>query len=232
MKKVFLLFLVVYTMVTACNSGPDKKADVMAPREDTITVETEENLLPEKQLAIINETGISKYARQSHPDLNWNKFLVTKFWQEDFKHRSAFNPEESFFDVYGPFLKYSPDSTKFIDLDSYNVSISRAANGRLTGSYQGPDTEINLIDLKTKEKVSLLFLGPGNSIEDAAWIDNNNLILIGYLENDSASGTNAAIWQFNLSSKNVNLYELADTAVLSTLKNYSEKVRLKNVLIR
>ena len=78
----------------------------------------------------------------------------------------------------------------------------------------------------------LVFLGPGNSVEDAAWIDNDNLVLIGYLENEAASGTNAAIWQFNLSSKRVNLYELPDDEVIKKLKNYSERERLKNVIIK
>lgn len=232
MKKVILLYFGVVIVLIACNSNADQQADEMNANEDSLTVDKQDDALPAKNLAIINETGFSKYARLSIPQLNWSKFTITKFWKEDFQNKTAFASEKNYFDSYGQFLKYSPDSSKFIDLDSYNVSITKNKKGQLIGDSQEPETEVSLIDLKKKEKMQLVFLGPGNSVEDAAWIDNDNLILIGYLENDTASGINAAIWQFNLSTKNVNLYELSDDAVLKKLKNYSEKVRLKNVIIR
>ncbi len=232
MKKMFLISLSVVLALNACNNNTDQEADEINGDQDSVTNDKQDNELPAEKLAIINETGFSKYARLSIPQLNWNKFTVTKFWKEDFHFKTAFTPEKNYFDLYGQFLKYSPDSSKFIDLDSYNTAITKNKNGQLIGHDQEPETAVSLIDLKKKEKVQLVFLGPGNSVEDAAWIDNNNLILIGYLENDTASGVNAAIWQFNLSTKDVNLYELTDKEILQTLRNYSEKVRLKNVIMR
>ena len=75
-------------------------------------------------------------------------------------------------------------------------------------------------------------MGPGNSVEDAAWIDNNNLVLIGFQENASATGTNAVVWKFDLSTNMVYLYELTDETLVSKLKDYSKKERLKNVIMR
>ncbi len=213
----------------ACNSGADKQAEGGEQGEDSLSTSKPENALPDEDLVIINETGFSKYARRSVPDLNWDKFTNTKFWQEDSSYKTVFEPGNNYFKFYGSFLKYSPDSSKFIDLDSYNISIMKNKQGQFVGSSQEPDTEISMVDIRKKEKTRLLFLGPGNSVEDAAWIDNNNLVLIGYVENENASGTNAAVWQFNLVSKKVNLYELSDTAVINKLRNYSERERLKNV---
>lgn len=232
MKKTFFLAFGLFIALVACNSNGDQQADKTDVEEDSVVINKQEDAFPSENLAIINETGFSKYARLSLPELNWSKFTVTKFWNEDFHHKTAFNPDKNYFNSYGQFLKYSPDSSKFIDLDSYNISISRNKKGQLVGESQEPDTEISLVDLKTKEKTQLIFLGPGNSVEDGAWIDNDNLILIGYSENDSASGTNAAIWQFNLATRNVNQYEMSDPEVLKKLKNYTERERLKNVIIK
>lgn len=231
-KLVNLCFIAMSFAIFACNGSQDKQAANENQAEDSLVSEKQDNVLTDQNLAIINETGFSKYAKIGLPKLDWNKFTVTKFWQEDFHNKSAFEPDKNYFNYYGDFLKYSPDSTKFIDLDSYNISISRSKTGKLIGGPQEPDTEVSLVDIKKKEKLRLVFLGPGNSVEDAAWIDNDNLILIGYLENDSASGTNAAIWQFNISSGKVNLYELSDETLMNQLKNYSERERLKNVLMK
>jgi hypothetical protein len=232
MKKNIFLISIVVLFLLACNNNNDHQAGENDTAEDSVSAAKKEDALPADNLATINQTGFSKYARLSIPLLNWDKFKLTKFWQEDFQNNAAFVPDTNYFSSYGQFFKYAPDSSKFIDLDSYNISIRKNKEGKLIGSDQEPETEISLIDLKKKEKLRLLFMGPGNSIEDAAWIDNDNLILIGYMENDSATGTNAAIWQFNLSSKNVNLYELSDDSVLNKLRNYSQRVRLKNVLIK
>lgn len=232
MKKVIYLFLIIVIIALSCNSNSDQQAGGSSEQAEDSTADKQDSIVADENLAIINSTGFSKYARSSIPHLNWNKFTITKFWQEDFQNKTAFEPSKTYFDSYGQFLKYSPDSSKFIDLDSYNISITKNELGQLIGGSQEPDTEISLIDLKKKEKIRLVFLGPGNSVEEAAWIDNDNLVLIGYLENETSTGTNAAIWQFNLSSKKVNLYELSDEAVLNKLKNYSEKERLKNVIMK
>ncbi|MEO5995282.1 MAG: hypothetical protein ABIN89_01205 [Chitinophagaceae bacterium] len=232
MRKVIYFFFVITSILSACNDSQDQKAGNNEQEEDSVLADKPDSVIMDANLAIINSTGFSKYARTSMPELNWNKFTITKFWQEDFPNKTNFEPGKDFWDTYGQFLKYSPDSSKFIDLDSYNISITKNKKGQLIGGSQEPDTEISLIDLKKKEKMRLVFLGPGNSVEDAAWIDNDNLVLIGYLENEAASGNIAAIWQFNLSSKRVNLYELSDEEVIKKLKNYSERERLKNVMIK
>ena len=232
MKKIFLFSVSIVVALIACNSSGDQQAYKANGVEDSLIADKQNDSFTVENLAIINETGFSKYARTSTPQLNWSRFKVTKFWQEDFQNKTAFVPENNYYEYYGQFLKYSPDSSKFIDLDSYNIAITKNENGVLTGDSQEPETAVSLVDLKKKEKMELVFLGPGNSIEDAAWIDNNSLILIGYLENDSATGINAAIWQYNLSTKNVKLYELSDDEVLKKLRNYTKRIRLKNVIIR
>lgn len=91
---------------------------------------------------------------------------------------------------------------------------------------------MSLVDVNKKQKIRLLFLGPGNSVEDAGWIDNNNFILVGYQENETSTGTNAVVWKFDLFASMVYMYELTDENVVINLKSYSKKERLKDVILR
>lgn len=231
MKYIITIFL--FLTLLGCNNN-DQKATVQQAEngEDSSGIMDDDDRIKENTVAFINGTGFSKYAKSAMPQLDWTKFEVTRFWKEEFNTKSTFSPEKDFFEIYGPFLKYSPDSSKFLDLDSYNLSIYKANNGKLVADGQGPDTEVSMVIPATKQRIRLIFLGPGNSVEDAAWIDNENFVLFGLQENEAATATNAVIWRFNLAEKMVYLYELPDSKVVDQWKNYSETQRLKNVTIR
>jgi hypothetical protein len=174
---------------------------------------------------------VFRFTKSNVPDFNWNTFQLTRFWKEDTMLKRPFTPAPGYFENYGPLLKYSPDSTKFIDLDSYNIAIRRNAKGERIGLPQGPDTEVNLVDVNKKESTRLIFLGPGNSIEDASWLDNENLVLVSSVDNSDAK-PNASVIKFNLPSRTYYVYETADTAVVNNLKGYWKRERLKNVIMK
>jgi hypothetical protein len=104
--------------------------------------------------------------------------------------------------------------------------------GRWIGDGMGPDTEVSYVDLKKNQRTRLVFLGPGNSIEDAAWLDNDNLVLMGMQENNSDTAISAVLWKFNIPSKNFSMYALKDPELGKAMKGYSLKERLKGVTIK
>lgn len=232
--KYYMILLSIFTSsLTACNSSENKdiQADSLRNEAESSAVK-DENAFPQEAIVSVNATGFSKYARSSVPQLDWSKFTIARYWKEEFVVKAPFTPEKNYYETYGQFLKYSPDSSRFIDLDSYNIDIQKNKTGQLIGTDDGPDTEVSFVDLNKKQRMRLVFLGPGNSVEDAAWLDNNNLVLIGFQENVEATAINAVVWKFDLSTNMVYLYELGDEAIVSKLEDYSKKERLKNVIMR
>jgi hypothetical protein len=229
MKNNVYLLLAVIGFLVACNNNTDKQAEpVISESTDAVSGENATSL-NDREVEFINGTDFSKYAREHSPEIKWSNFNLARFWKEELRVKTDFKPDSNFMDTYGKLLKYSPDSSKFIDLDSYNISIHKDKQGRLIGNEAGPDTEVSLVDLVSLKKMRLVFVGPGSSVEDAGWLDNNNFILIGFQENEAASGTEAVIWHFDLEQQLVKQYELNDQSQIKSLEDYSRKVRLKNV---
>lgn len=75
---------------------------------------------------------------------------------------------------YKRFLIYSPDKSKYIDIDSYNWAV--AADGNI--SFEA-DQEIVLVDLNSKTKNRIAYFGPSYRIEDGYWKNNNEAVLLG-----------------------------------------------------
>ena len=232
MKNVCWIMMLLTVFLFSC-SGKDREqqaAETGVINEETNNIKSG-NELQEPTIAILDNAPIFKFTKSNLPQFNWNSFQLTRFWTEDSLLTTAFEPEPGYFENYGPLLKYSPDSTKFIDLDSYNISISRNNKGERVGEPQGPDVEVSLVDLKKKQTSRLLFLGPGNNVEDATWLDNENLILVTSVDNGDTT-PNASVIKYSIPSKTYQVYETADPSIVNNLKGYWRKERLKGVIMR
>jgi hypothetical protein len=73
---------------------------------------------------------------------------------------------------------YNSDSTKAIDLFSYNY-MANSRNGRPVMVAGEPDTEVALLDYQNKTRKRLLFLGPSFAALDARWLSNNEVAIAG-----------------------------------------------------
>jgi hypothetical protein len=78
---------------------------------------------------------------------------------------------------FRPFLPYAEDGLHYIDLLSYNTSLSRDSSGMLTASTGDPDQEVVLGDEKSGRRYQLLYNGPGQSVESADWLGNDEFLL-------------------------------------------------------
>jgi hypothetical protein len=228
----YLVYPTLFSVILfSCNSQDQQNT---AEAEET-TIDSSQmrtgTELPENTISMLSNEEIYRTDGEDE-EINWNNFKLTKFWREDSPLVRTFEPTRGYYETYGPFLVYSPDSTHFIDLDSYNVQIRKTSNGKLAGNAQGPDTEVSLVDRNNKKRIRLLFFGPGGSIEDAKWIDNETLLLIGTVEGIKDGELNAGIFRYHIPTKSFQVYETADKKIITHLKGYSSRERLKQVNMR
>ncbi len=232
MKYLFYTCLLGALLAVACKDSANKEPQATDPttQEDSV-VETLDTLLSEETVQSFSTSGFSDYAKKRVAGFDWSKFRMTSSWEEDSLLVSPFRPDKNYYASYGPFLKYSPDRSMFIDLDSYNIDIQKDSKGRFTGQELGPDTEVSLVHVADSTKTRLVYMGPGGFVEDASWLDNNTLLLMGVHENEKSEQV-ATLWRYHIPTKTFYLYEIPDTAVAGSLMGFWKTERLKNVNIK
>ncbi len=88
--------------------------------------------------------------------------------------------QKRFFDLYNPYLKWSKDSIKVLDIFSYKAVLDFDSLGNRTGMWD-VDCQIALINLQLKKNLKLMQFGSLSEFQDAFWI-NKDLVLITYAE--------------------------------------------------
>jgi hypothetical protein len=230
-KRLFYLIAVIAVFAVACRSNEDKKADppaTTAEVPDSTVEELQTDGLSRENIDTFSTMAFSSYAKKQKPDFDWSRFKLEHNWIDSSMYITNWTPGKDFYDRYGRFLKYSPDSSQFIDLDSYNIEIVKDKKGNLVGTEVGPDVEVSLVNPKTGKKTRVLFFGPGNSVEDALWLDKDNVAIMGTEEREKI-GKVAAIWKFNIPTNSFYQYELQDSAIARRLVGYWRRERLKEV---
>jgi hypothetical protein len=230
----FLILTASFALYSCKNSdkqeAEEKEDDIVAA--DTSSFERVDTVFSNETINFLNNSDFSAFARSKSAQFDWSKFHMVTSWKDDSMLVTPFIPEKGYYEAYGRFLKYSPDSSLFVDLDSYNIDIIKDKQGRWIGTAQGPDTEVSLIDPKKKEKKRLLFAGPGTFIEEASWIDNENIALMGLQEGDSSSKRTAVVWRYHLPTSTYFQYELPNPAAATQLMRQWRKERLKGVIMQ
>ena len=232
MRKNFLNGLVLVLVLISCKDQSKEKQAVQVNGEDTTLTEKVDTVLSKDAIRYFEDNGFSTIAKMKNPKFSWNSFHLVNVWKEDTLLTSPFQANAAYFQSYGPFIKYSSDSTMFIDLDSYNIRITRQPDGTYIGEELGPDTEVSLIDLQDKLKKRLIFLGPGGDIEDGGWLDSQTIILAGTQAGADGTTTVPVIFKYHIPTRTFFLYELQDTTNAIAIMHAWRKQRLKNVAIR
>lgn len=221
------------SILIACQSDP--KSTVPSDNADTedeeMVDELVDTLLNTENIRTFESLGFTTVAKSKVQGFDWSKFVMSDTWKEDTMYTTPFRPDADYYTNYGRFLKYSPDSTYFIDLDSYNINIHKDSKGNWIGEELGPDTEVSLVNPKTGEKTRLIFFGPSSSVEEAIWLDDDNVALLG-VHDDGVSGAIAVVWKYHLPTQTFYLYELKDGLSAQELIGSWRHERLKGVTIR
>ena len=216
----------------SCQDQSKEKQVVPGTTEDSLVTEKVDTVLSGEAIRYFEDNGFSTFAKSKNPKFNWNSFHLVNVWKEDTLYTTPFQANADYFQSYGPFIKYSSDSTMFIDLDSYNVKITKLGDGTYLGEELGPDTEVSLIDLQDKLKKRLIFLGPGGDIQDGGWLDSQTIVLAGMQAGSDGTSTVPVIFKYHIPTRTFFLYETQDTLNATAIMHAWRDQRLKNVAIR
>ena len=221
MKYLTFISIVAALFFSNCKSSPDEDQQAVAVSEET--TERLDTIFSRRDIAYLNQLRTSTYSITQNTPIDWSKFTMVTSSQDDSLLTSPFRPDTSFYRTYGRLLRYSPDSSMFVDLDSYNMDFQKNKAGKLYPIEHGPDTEVSLVDLEKNQRTRLVFLGPGNGVEDGGWIDSNSVVLIGYYEKDTSKIKKAVIWRYHVPTKTFHVYESPDTSIVGKLLNWRKE---------
>lgn len=191
MKAKWIILTIVSGLFLSCVS------------DSTKTTET-----PEEE-----DVSLDKYA-----DImaDWLEYPAYGYESTDFKLINSdslqriefeFNSSELFNDPHHSLYKLSPDSSRLLDLYSYNLIIEQDESGRLRSLGRNTDSQVSLLDLEKGLSSRLLFVGPSTMIEDGFWINSEELLIVGHSSEVGDSTYLPHIWHVDLTSRIISYYE-------------------------
>jgi len=137
----------------------------------------------------------------------------------------AAEPVDKEFTKYHSLLMFNSDSSKAIDLYSYNFIFQKKDN-RDVLTEAGPDMEIALYDVNDRTRRRLLFTGPSVPLLDAKWISDKD-ILIGGAEEINEDQIKPLLWQISLTDGSQQLLVYRDTLKGNVRQYLSGKLKAK-----
>jgi hypothetical protein len=185
---------------------------------------------PEKDLLSYRsafEGELSSWTKTlSHFDLaGFSKTGTTKFEDIDFE---SIDSLPSFYSIYKPALSFSPDSTQFIDLYSYQMLLEREGDQIV---YHGGDVDqsISLCNVAKKNWKRILFFGPAAQVLEATWADNETFILTGSSETNSGK-LEPFIYIGHIESRSFDTYSSNDSTCIQSNLYDSPKLKALHIV--
>jgi len=124
---------------------------------------------------------------------------------------------DSFYAIYKPLIRFSPDRRYFADSYSYQLNLEREGD-HFTANPE-IDQQVELYDTKTGKSYILFFGGAESWIEEELWVDNNTLILAGIRKDESAN-RHPVIYRVNINSGFIQQYSCSNDTCIQ-LRSYS-----------
>ncbi len=118
-----------------------------------------------------------------------------------------FPPEE--LEQFKPYLIYSADSAKAIDLVSYNFIIDKSSGAQVL-EPSGPDTEVGVINLQSGMRTRIFYSGPGSIIREGKWLDSAT-VLLGGAEKLSSTAIRPFLLRIDLTEKTLQRFTYTDS---------------------
>lgn len=196
-------------LVIACSGRLEEvKTDVSDPN----TKETREVLF-EKGLEMI-QPWTSHWTDLGMPEGRASFSQIADMKLEKLE-RPEVNPIKKGEHPLADFQLHHPESMGTVDIYHYKLHIDDASSVLFE-----PDAEV-IFYRENGMRERLLFMGPSGLFEDAVWIDNSNLLIVGYFENEA--GFSPMVWLLNIEDSTYLLYEsefvIADYDRFGYLKN-------------
>lgn len=167
------------------------------------------SITSEDSAMIVNNGADSWITQSLHSNtVNWNRFHLAAFWYEDSLEQSTYNDDPSFYKDYSPLLKWSPDSSYILDIGSYNAIIIKDKLGNPAIAQGEIDSEIALLDPKTKTRKTLAFFGSASSLISARWIDSTQLAFFTAINEKGDQQADTLLWVIDAKDKFFRKYKL------------------------
>jgi hypothetical protein len=183
--------------ITSCINSQHEEQKENTVADDSL--QTVNSITSEDSLMIFNNSAqnwISNSIKKTNID--WNRFHLEEFWNDDSLQVNPFKPEADFYKDYAQVLRWSPDSNYVLDIGSYgSVKIKDNKTGNTKIESGEPDTEISIIYPKTKVKARLMFFGPGTVITDGRWLDASQVAVLGINNETADHSADTLLWIVN-----------------------------------
>ncbi len=166
-----LLYILALLVLLSCKNETTPSVDTIPE----VSIETEKRVAvfsSDLQLIIKNW---SAYYRKRQADFDLNDFNVAENQKIEPMEGSVYGVfDKEFNSVYTDFLVFSQDRESYIDIDSYAWSVDEDNNVMFEA-----DQEINLVNIPLQRVKRIGFYGPSARVEDAFWLDEYNVVLVG-----------------------------------------------------
>lgn len=232
LSKLASLLILVLIFVGACTNNTNEKIVAPVEDEEETTVEAD---------SVVSLQGMAKdkvdaWLAYIHPDytLSIDSFKLNGVWIEDSLLPIDYSNAADFLELYQPFLIESADKNYALDLDSYNIILSKNQDNEIEGYSGEPDAQVFLIDNNLNKKFRLLFFGPGNHIDEAYWLDNETFILMGVFNesHDADPDYVPIIYKINIKENLFEKYNYEAAVAGQILLDYTKHIRYKGITIR
>ncbi|MEI6947557.1 hypothetical protein V9K67_10220 [Paraflavisolibacter sp. H34] len=200
MRRPFLLLILLFFLVSCKNCSRDT-----AGKEPQ--AEEAEEQPEEQQLLQASFPRFLGFLAAQDPSFSAGRFALSEGGVIDSPPSMPLNEDQ--LRPFAPYLVYSPDSSKAVDLYSYNYVLVQQ-EGKQTLAAGNPDTEAALVDFKAGSRKRLLFSGPSVIYSDARWVNGNELLLAG-AEEINAEQVVPKVWKLDLASNSLDVYAYPDT---------------------
>jgi hypothetical protein len=129
-------------------------------------------------------------------------------------------------DLYRQFFIPSPDSKFLIDMDSYSLLLEKDSDGKLVSFGSEVDTEVSLINISEKVSSRILFCGSDEKIEEACWLDNDLVYILGFSR--KVNSFFPTIYSYKISDNTMVIIQCHNPIDRSKF-DYTIKTRLKTI---
>lgn len=198
MRFVFLIILLSCVFLGCSNGSNDNpkkinKGDIIFEESTNDSIN-----LPNEVLDWVEEW------KRVNPNFAIDSFKIYNIGPIEYILSSNYEKFEDY-DIYNQLFSFSSDSSKYVDIYSYNTVLSKEENK--TVAIFDVDAEASLVDIINKKKHRLLFLGSMGSFDDIYWINEDEFVIVGFHEDFSSHLNKTAyfpdIWHYNLKDNTV-----------------------------
>ena len=216
MKKVIWISSLWLLMAACTNNTSNTATPAEKEQTDNIPEEREAGMLLQNYFPLL-----LSYLQKSNGTFSGDSVTQTESATQQAIAPYPIDPDKK--DSFKQLLVYNTDSTKAIDMFSYNYILTNK-NGALTAEAAEPDSEVALMDFESGIRRSIWFSGPSATVLDAAWMNPQEIAIAGMQENESGQ-RHPAVWIVSLPDSTINTYVYQQPANISTTAYLNQRFR-------